>query len=100
MISTYIILGLGLMILGVLVYKFKMVRCLVGYRRNRNYDKGKLAKWAGLTIIVVGIIMVIANLIMMQLYKITNSFITTINTLIFLVGIFNISYGCERFEVK
>lgn len=100
MVSSYIIEGLGFVILGFLIYKFKMVKYLVSYRRNRNYNKEELAKWAGLTLIVVGISMIIANLIMMRLYKITISFISTINILILLAGIFNISYGCKRFEVK
>ncbi len=46
--------GLTLIIVGAMLWKFKLVELLAGYKENSNVDKDLLAKVTGLSILLLG----------------------------------------------
>ena len=52
-----LIAGLTLVILGSMLWKFKLVELLAGYKENSNVDKDLLAKVTGLSLLLLGILL-------------------------------------------
>lgn len=49
--------GLTLIIIGSVIWKFKLVELLAGYKENSNVDKDFLAKVTGLSLLLLGILL-------------------------------------------
>lgn len=49
--------GLTLIIIGALLLKFKLVELLAGYKENSNVDKELLAKVSGLSLLILGFLL-------------------------------------------
>lgn len=49
--------GLTLLIIGAMLWKFKLVGLLAGYKENSNVDKDFLAKVTGLSLLLLGILL-------------------------------------------
>ena len=49
--------GLTLIIIGALILKFKLVELLAGYKENSNVDKELLAKVSGLSLLILGFLL-------------------------------------------
>ena len=49
--------GLALIILGAMLWKFKLVGLLAGYKENSNVDKDLLAKVTGLSLLLLGFLL-------------------------------------------
>lgn len=52
-----LIAGLTLVILGSMLWKFKLVELLAGYKENSNVDKDLLAKVTELSLLLLGILL-------------------------------------------
>ncbi len=52
-----LLVGLTLIILGILLWKFKLVELLAGYKENSNIDKDYLDKVSGLSLLVLGFLL-------------------------------------------
>lgn len=52
-----LIAGLTLLIIGAMLWKFKLVELLAGYKENSNVDKDLLAKVTGLSLLLLGILL-------------------------------------------
>lgn len=52
-----LIAGLTLLIIGAMLWKFKLVGLLAGYKVNSNVDKDLLAKVTGLSLLLLGILL-------------------------------------------
>lgn len=49
--------GLTLIIIGSVIWKFKLVELLAGYKENSNVDKDLLAKVTGLSLLLLGFLL-------------------------------------------
>lgn len=49
--------GLTLIIIGAALWKFKLVELLAGYKENSNVDKDLLAKVTGLSLLLLGFLL-------------------------------------------
>lgn len=49
--------GLTLIIIGVMLWKFKLVELLAGYKADSNIDKDILAKASGLSLLLLGFLL-------------------------------------------
>lgn len=49
--------GLTLIIVGAMLWKFKMVEILAGYKENSEVDKDLLAKVSGLSLLLLGFLL-------------------------------------------
>ena len=52
-----LLVGLTLIILGILLWKFKLVELLAGYKENSNVDKDHLDKVSGLSLLFLGFLL-------------------------------------------
>ena len=57
MVYASLLAGLTLVILGSMLWKFKLVELLAGYKENSNVDKDFLAKVTGLSLLLLGILL-------------------------------------------
>lgn len=57
MVYASLLAGLTLVILGSMLWKFKLVELLAGYKENSNVDKDLLAKVTELSLLLLGILL-------------------------------------------
>lgn len=57
MAYTSLLAGLTLIIIGAMLWKFKLVELLAGYKENSNVDKNLLAKVTGLSMLLLGLLL-------------------------------------------
>lgn len=58
--------GLTLIILGAILWKFKLVELLAGYKENSNVDKDFLAKVTGLSILLLGLLLLAESVLIFK----------------------------------
>lgn len=58
--------GLTLIILGAMLWKFKLVELLAGYKENSNVDKDLLAKVTGLSLLLLGILLLAESILIFK----------------------------------
>ncbi len=61
--SLFIIIGLFLVIMGGLVWRFKLLALIGGYDEDYVKDKKGLAKWLGINYILMGLLVIINSVI-------------------------------------
>lgn len=59
----FIIIGSSLLLLGLLIFKFKMVEILADYDEKKVTDKNGLARWTGSNLILMGVVVIISSLV-------------------------------------
>lgn len=57
MVYASLLAGLTLLIIGAMLWKFKLVGLLAGYKENSNVDKDLLAKVTELSLLLLGILL-------------------------------------------
>lgn len=58
--------GLTLIIIGAILWKFKLVGLLAGYKENSNVDKDLLAKVTGLSILLLGLLLLAESVLIFK----------------------------------
>lgn len=58
--------GLTLIIIGTMLWKFKLVELLAGYKENSNVDKDLLAKVTGLSILLLGFLLLAESVLIFK----------------------------------
>ena len=58
--------GLTLIIRGAILWKFKLVELLAGYKENSNVDKDFLAKVTGLSILLLGLLLLAESVLIFK----------------------------------
>lgn len=58
--------GLTLIILGAMLWKFKLVELLAGYKENSNVDKDLLAKVTGLSLLILGFLLLAESILIFK----------------------------------
>ena len=58
--------GLTLIIIGAMLWKFKLVGPLAGYKENSNVDKDLLAKLTGLSILLLGFLLLAESVLIFK----------------------------------
>lgn len=72
-----------LIIIGATLWKFKLVELLAGYKENSNIDKDSLAKVSGLSLIILGFLLLAESiLIFKDLIKEDAAIIIVLGTII------------------
>lgn len=61
--------GTFLILIGLLIWKFKLVHLIPGVRTNSQTDKEGLAKWLGSNIIIMGIVIWLVGAIQILIFK-------------------------------
>lgn len=61
-----LIAGLTLLIIGAMLWKFKLVGLLAGYKVNSNVDKDLLAKVTGLSILLLGLLLLAESVLIFK----------------------------------
>lgn len=61
-----LIAGLTLVILGSMLWKFKLVELLAGYKENSNVDKDHLAKVTGLSLLLLGLLLLAESILIFK----------------------------------
>lgn len=80
----FAIAGIVMLILGVVLYKYKKIELLSGYDSSKKYDREGLAKFTGMTLMLMGIIPIAASIILLILNVDYGELIATI---IFIVDV-------------
>ncbi|KUO59519.1 MAG: hypothetical protein APF84_19655 [Gracilibacter sp. BRH_c7a] len=63
--------GLFLMVIGALIWKFRLIRLFGGKRADKETDEAGLAKWIGFNLIIIGIVISIFAAVQMQIFHTT-----------------------------
>lgn len=80
--------GIVILILGLILYKTKKIEILAGYDPNKRYDREGLAKFTGMSLIIMGMVALVPNAILL----IANiSYGELIGTVIFIVDVIALS---------
>lgn len=58
--------GLTLVLLGALLWKFKLVELLAGYKENSNVDKELIAKVSGISILLLGLLLLAESILIFK----------------------------------
>lgn len=58
--------GLTLIIIGAMLWKFKLVELLAGYKENSNVDKNLLAKVTGLSLLMLGFLLLAESVLIFK----------------------------------
>lgn len=58
--------GLTLIIIGVMLWKFKMVEILAGYKESSEVDKDILAKASGLSLLLLGFLLFVESILIFK----------------------------------
>lgn len=58
--------GLTLIIIGAMLWKFKLVELLAGYKENSNVSKDFLAKVTGLSILLLGFLLLAESVLIFK----------------------------------
>ena len=58
--------GLTLIIVGAMLWKFKMVEILAGYKESSEVDKDLLAKVSGLSILLLGLLLLAESILIFK----------------------------------
>lgn len=58
--------GLTLIIVGAILWKFKLVELLAGYKENSNVDKNLLAKVTGLSLLMLGLLLLAESVLIFK----------------------------------
>ena len=75
--------GLTLIILGAMLWKFKLVELLAGYKENSNVSKDFLAKVTGLSILLLGLLLLAETvLIFKEIIKEDTAIFAVLGTII------------------
>ncbi len=75
--------GLTLIIIGTMLWKFKLVELLAGYKENSNVDKDLLAKVTGLSLLMLGFLLLAESvLIFKEIIKDDTAIIAVLGTII------------------
>lgn len=67
--------GIFLMVIGLIIWKFRLIRLFGGKRADRETDEAGLAKWIGLNLIIIGLVISVVAIIQMLIFKTTYTFI-------------------------
>ena len=75
--------GLTLIIIGTLLWKFKLVELLAGYKEKPNVDKDLLAKASGLSLLLLGFLLAAESLLIFKgIIKEDTAIIAVLGTII------------------
>lgn len=75
--------GLTLIIIGAMLWKFKLVELLAGYKENSKVDKNLLAKVTGLSILLLGFLLLAESvLIFKEIIKEDTAIFAVLGTII------------------
>lgn len=75
--------GLTLIIVGAMLWKFKLVELLAGYKENSNVDKDLLAEVTGLSILLLGFLLLAESVLIFKgLIKQDAAIIAVLGTII------------------
>ena len=66
MAHASLLAGLTLVLLGTLLWKFKLVELLAGYKENSNVDKELLAKVSGISILLLGLLLLAESILIFK----------------------------------
>lgn len=66
MAYTSLLAGLTLIIVGAILWKFKLVELLAGYKENSNVDKNLLAKVTGLSLLMLGLLLLAESVLIFK----------------------------------
>lgn len=66
MAYTSLLAGLILIIVGAILWKFKLVELLAGYKENSNVDKNLLAKVTGLSLLMLGLLLLAESVLIFK----------------------------------
>lgn len=66
MAYTSLLAGLTLIIVGAMLWKFKLVELLAGYKENSNVDKDLLAEVTGLSILLLGFLLLAESVLIFK----------------------------------
>lgn len=66
MAYTSLLAGLTLIIIGAILWKFKLVELLAGYKENSNVSKDLLAKVTGLSILLLGFLLLAESVLIFK----------------------------------
>ena len=58
--------GLTLIIIGAMLWKFKLVELLDGYKENSNVEKDLLAKASGLSLLLLGFLLLAESILIFK----------------------------------
>lgn len=58
--------AITLIIIGAMLWKFKLVELLAGYKENSNVDKDFLAKVTGLSILLLGLLLLAESVLIFK----------------------------------
>lgn len=84
-------------ILGIIIWRYKVIEIIAGYDEKKVTDKNGLARWVGLNLMIISIIM-IGLYFIFDIYNLENGIAIVITILVFIVLLTITALGTRRYE--
>ncbi|MDF2674335.1 MAG: hypothetical protein K0R09_2603 [Clostridiales bacterium] len=98
--SVFIFIGVFLILIGLIIWKLKIVRIIAGYDLEKVNDNDGLARWVGRNLVLMGMLIILLETIVIIFPNIKINLII-LAYLIIVIGISIVTIvGTKRFEKK
>jgi di/tricarboxylate transporter len=97
---VFIIIGVLLILIGLIVWKLKVVGIIAGYDSEKVIDKDRLARWVGRNLVLMGTLVILLGVIGTIVPNIKSYFIIPAYLIIVIGLSITTLIGIRRYEKK
>jgi len=94
----FILIGAFLIIMGGLIWRFKILEVVAFYEENKIKDKNRLARWVGINYIIMGLLVIGNSILGIMLEQVNDMETLVVFTVIFITCVFVMSLGSKKYE--
>ncbi len=91
--------SIPMFILGIIIWKFKVVEIIAGYDEKKVKDKDGMARWVGINLMILSIVMT-GLYLNFKKYELEPPYNLLISISVFLVLLTITAVGTRRYEIK
>lgn len=97
LVGVFIAVGLLCVILGFLMWRYRMVELVAGYEPRRVRDPEGLARWIGINLIFLGILIIFDAILVLLLPALLTSLLIATGVLVLIMAA-RMAFGTKRYE--
>ncbi len=96
----FIIIGCFLIIMGGMVWRYKLLELVSQYKEDSEINRDGLARWIGINYILLGILINVNSVISMMIEQISDLITITIFTFLIYLFVISLIYGGNRYNKR
>ncbi len=96
MLIVFFIIGVILIVLGLIIWKYNFAEIIAGYSEEKTRDKQGLTKWVGSNLIIMGILSILISIL--GRWLINTPWLIFIFVIIIIVFSLRTAMGCKKYE--